>query len=77
MIFQASLEMHMLDERWLLNILATFRPEDEIFDKSYMRPERPSKLSETRIRSGSGLYEIPNSAAAIPRGRCLGSKRKD
>jgi hypothetical protein len=41
-------EKHVPDKRWLLDVLATFTPEDEIFGKSYNPPERASKLSEIK-----------------------------
>ena len=41
-------EKHILDKRWLLDVLATFTPQDEIFKKSYQPPERASKLSEIK-----------------------------
>lgn len=41
-------EKHIPDKRWLLDVLATFTPEDEIFSKSYNPPERASKLSEIK-----------------------------
>jgi hypothetical protein len=41
-------EKHIPDKRWLLDILATFTPEDEIIEKGYNPPERASKLSEIK-----------------------------
>jgi hypothetical protein len=41
-------EKHGPDKRWLLDVLATYTPEDEIFRKSYNPPERASKLSEIK-----------------------------
>ena len=41
-------EKHTPDKRWLLDVLATYTPEDEIFAKNYSRPERESKLSEIK-----------------------------
>ena len=41
-------EKHTPDKRWLLDILATFTPSDEIFAKNYNPPERESKLSEIK-----------------------------
>jgi hypothetical protein len=41
-------EKHVPDKRLLLDELATFTPEDEIFGKSYNPPERASKLSEIK-----------------------------
>ena len=41
-------EKHIPDKRWLLDILATFTPDDEIFGKGYNPPERASKLSEIK-----------------------------
>jgi len=41
-------EKHIPDKRWLLDVLATYTPEDEIFRKSYNPPERASKLSEIK-----------------------------
>ena len=41
-------EKHIPDKRWLLDVLATFTPQDEIFKKSYQPPERASKLSEIK-----------------------------
>jgi len=39
---------HSPDKRWLLDVLATFTPQDEIFGKGYQPPERDSKLSEIK-----------------------------
>jgi hypothetical protein len=41
-------DKHSPDKRWLLDILATFTPSDEIFAKNYNPPERESKLSEIK-----------------------------
>jgi len=41
-------EKHIPDKRWLLDILATYTPDDEIFGKGYNPPERASKLSEIK-----------------------------
>ena len=41
-------EKHIPDKRWLLDVLVTFTPQDEIFKKSYQPPERASKLSEIK-----------------------------
>ena len=41
-------EKHTPDKRWLLDVLATYTPEDEIFAKNYSPPERDSKLSEIK-----------------------------
>ena len=41
-------DKHIPDKRWLLDVLATYTPEDEIFRKSYNPPERASKLSEIK-----------------------------
>jgi len=41
-------DKHIPDKRWLLDVLATYCPEDEIFKKSYNPPERASKLSEIK-----------------------------
>ena len=41
-------ERHIPDKRWLLDVLATFTPQNEIFKKSYQPPERASKLSEIK-----------------------------
>ena len=41
-------ERHIPDKRWLLDVLATFTPQEEIFKKSYQPSERASKLSEIR-----------------------------
>ena len=41
-------EKHIPDKRWLLDVLATYTPGDEIFAKNYNPPERASKLSEIK-----------------------------
>ena len=41
-------EKHIPDKRWLLDVLATYTPEDEIFRKNYCPPEKASKLSEIK-----------------------------
>ena len=41
-------EKHIPDKRWLLDVLATYVPGDEIFKKNYNPPERASKLSEIK-----------------------------
>jgi len=39
---------HLPDKRWLLDVIATFAPDDEIFKKDYMPPARKNKLSEIK-----------------------------
>jgi hypothetical protein len=41
-------DKHVPDKRWLLDVLATFTPTDEIFRKDYCPPEKASKLSEIK-----------------------------
>ena len=41
-------ERHIPDKRWLLDVLATYTPEDEIFRKNYCPPKKASKLSEIK-----------------------------
>jgi hypothetical protein len=41
-------ERHVPDKRWLLDVLATYTPTDEIFNKNYCPPEKASKLSEIK-----------------------------
>ena len=41
-------DRHVPDKRWLLDVLATFTPEYEIFHKNYSSPEKASKLSEIK-----------------------------
>ena len=45
-------EKHIPDKRWLLDVLATYTPEDEIFRKSYNPlKEPPSYLKSKLLRS--------------------------
>ena len=48
-------EKHQPDKRWIIDMLATFYPEDEIFKKSYMPPQKKNKLSEIKA------VELPES----------------
>ena len=41
-------EVHQPDKRWLLDLVSTFRPDDEIFRKDHRPPARANKLSEMR-----------------------------
>lgn len=48
LILGVDREKHNPDKRWLLDVLSTYTPSDEIFAKGYCPPERASKLSEIR-----------------------------
>jgi hypothetical protein len=37
-------EKHRFDKRWLLDVLGTIVPNDEIFGKAYMPPVKGSRL---------------------------------
>ena len=41
-------DVHIPDKRWLLDVIGTFAPDDEIFKKDYMPPARKNKLSEIK-----------------------------
>ena len=41
-------EKHFPDKRWLLDVIATFAPEANIFQKDYLPPVKASKLSEIK-----------------------------
>lgn len=37
-------EKHVPDKRWLVDVLATFKPDDEIFKKGYVPPPIRKRL---------------------------------
>ena len=39
-------DKHQPDSLWIVAVIATYQPDDEIFDKSYVPPPRPNKLSQ-------------------------------
>ena len=41
-------EKHQPDKRWLLDVLSTYSPGDDIFKKSYLPPVKDTKLSEIK-----------------------------
>ena len=41
-------DKHFPDKRWLLDVIATFAPEANIFQKDYLPPVKASKLSEIK-----------------------------
>jgi hypothetical protein len=42
-------EKHRFDKRWLLDVLGTFVPNDEIFGKAYMPPVKGSRLDQIKV----------------------------
>jgi hypothetical protein len=41
-------DKHQPDKTWLINFIASFKPEDEIFKKNYIPPAKETKLSELK-----------------------------
>ena len=56
-------DKHVPDKRWLLDLVATFTPQDEIFKKDYLPPARKNKLSAIEAISlpESFLKDLPAS----------------
>ena len=54
---------HVPDKRWLLDMVSTFTPGDEIFKKDFMPPPKKNKLSEIKSIElpESFLKDLPNS----------------
>ena len=48
-------DKHQPDKRWIIDMLATFYPQDDIFKKSYLPPPKKNKLSEIKA------VELPES----------------
>ncbi len=42
-------EKHRFDKRWLLDVLSTFVPNDEIFGKACMPPVKGSRLDQIKV----------------------------
>ena len=43
-------DKHRPDKRWLLDVLATYCPGDDIFKKDYLPPAKATKLSTIKSR---------------------------
>jgi len=41
-------DKHKPDKTWLINFIASFKPDDEIFKKNYVPPAKENKLSELK-----------------------------
>ncbi len=56
-------DKHVPDKRWLLDFVSTFKPDDEIFKKSYIPPPKETKLSELKTieMPASFLNDLPQS----------------
>ena len=56
-------ESHVPDKRWLLDLISTLNPDDEIFKKSYLPPVKETKLSELKTISlpAHFLQDLPQS----------------
>ena len=56
-------EKHVPDKRWLLDFVSTFKPDDEIFKKSYIPPPKETKLSELKTIElpASFMIDLPQS----------------
>ena len=56
-------EKHVPDKRWLLDMVSTFTPGDDIFKKDFMPPPKKNKLSEIKSIElpESFLKGLPNS----------------
>jgi hypothetical protein len=44
-------DAHRPDKRWLIDFISSFKPDDEIFQKSYRPPAKAFKLSEMKTIS--------------------------
>jgi hypothetical protein len=62
-------ETHVPDKRWLLDFVSTFKPEDEIFNKSYVPPAKETKLSELKTIElpASFMQDLPQSSRRAKR----------
>ena len=62
-------EDHLPNKDWLLDVLATLTPDDEIFRKNYLRPPKKSKLSEIESIElpASFLIDLPLSSSKVKR----------
>jgi hypothetical protein len=56
-------DKHIPDKRWLLDLVSTFTPDDEIFKKNYMPPAKKNKLSEIKAIELPEMFlkDLPNS----------------
>jgi len=56
-------DVHISDKRWLVDVIGTFAPDDEIFKKDYMPPARKNKLSEIKAIElpPSFMQDLPES----------------
>ena len=56
-------DMHLPDKNWLLNVISTLNPGDEIFNKNYLPPVKETKLSEIKTISlpAEFLQDLPES----------------
>lgn len=60
-------ESHQPDKRWVLAVLSTIAPKDEIFDKNYIPPSKPkaSKIYKSVDLPASFLKGLPISKRKI------------
>ena len=57
------------DKAWLLAVIATLNPEDEIFKKDYLPPAKKSLVEEQKtINVQDGFFEgLPDSKSKVKR----------
>jgi len=62
-------DKHVPDKRWMLDVLATYKPDDEIFKKDYLPPVKATKLSSIKsIEIPKDFFEgLPQSQRRVRR----------
>lgn len=57
------------DKEWLITVIATLNPEDEIFRKDYLPPARKNAIEEQKtIHVPNGFFEgLPDSKSKVKR----------